>query len=338
MKQLGSIAFMRKGQGTLGSRLQSRWLISMLLVVVCMFGFDEAWAQLDTPSSMNWATPTLYNSATAGSDSALHVTAFSRMQWVGIDDAPRTFFVSADMPLKLGRQRAGAGITVLNDQEGLFTTTYVNAQVSMSRKLWGGRLAIGVQPGFVNQTFDGGGVSIPTGDAWDPSDESIPTSDVSGMGFDLGVGAFYELGHYYGGVSVQHVLGTQLELGDYAYTELTPTFYLHGGGNIPLKRTLFILQPSMLVRTTFQFWQVEATMRATYDHKFWGGITYRHGDAVALMVGADVGTIRLGYSYDVGISRMGFESGGSHELLVGWTMHIDLDKKGRHGRKSIRIL
>ena len=311
---------------------------SWIMAIIMMLCFEVAYAQLDVPTSMNWATPTLYNSASAGSDSALHVTAFDRMQWVGIDDAPQTFFVSADMPVMLGRKRTGLGLTILNDQEGLFTTTYLNAQLNMSTKLWEGRLAIGVQPGFVNQTFRGGEVSIPTGDAWDPSDESIPTSDVSGMGFDLGLGAYYEKGNYYGGVSVQHLLGSELELGDYAYTELTPTFYFHGGGNIPLKRTLFILQPSLMVRTTFQFTQFDVTMRALYDHKFWGGISYRHKDAVSLMVGADVGTIRIGYSYDVGISKMGFESGGSHELLVGWTMHIDLDKNNRHGAKSIRIL
>lgn len=317
------------------------WRGALQRVLACgllVAGCQQVMAQLDTPASMNWATPTLYNAATAGSDSALHVTAFDRMQWVGIDDAPQSFFISADMPFKVASHRVGAGVTILNDQEGLFTTTYVNAQLSYSKQVWGGRLALGLQPGFVNQTFKGGDVSIPTGDAWDPSDESIPNSDVSGMGFDLGLGAFYEWGNYYGGVSVQHLTGAQLELGDYAYTELTQTYYFNVGGNIPLKRTLFILHPSLLVRTTFQFTQVEATMRASFDHKFWGGFTYRHGDAVALMVGADIGTLRLGYSYDVGISRMGFESGGSHELLLGWTMHIDLDKKTRHGAKSIRIL
>lgn len=310
----------------------------LLMCMSLVSGRQQALAQLDVPTSMNWATPTLYNAATAGTDSALHVSAFNRMQWVGVDDAPQTFFVSADMPMKLGSQMAGMGVSILNDQEGLFTTTYVNAQVNVSRKLWGGRLAIGVQPGFVNQTFRGGEVSIPTGDAWDPSDPSIPTADVSGMGMDLGLGLFFDHGLYYGGVSVQHLLGTQLELGDYAYTQLSQTIYLHGGCNIPLKRTLYILHPSVLVRSTVQFNQVDLTMRVSYDHKFWGGITYRPGDAVALMLGADIGAVRIGYSYDVGISRIGFESGGSHELLAGWTMHLDLDKKTRHGAKSIRIL
>lgn len=310
----------------------------VVLVLSIQFPFSALKAQQDTQSSMYWAAPTLYNSATAGCDSALHITAFDRMQWVGVKNAPQTFFVSADMPVMLGRKRAGAGLSILNDQAGLFTTTFVNAQLNYSLKLLGGRLAIGIQPGFVNQAFRGGDVYIPSGDAWDASDDAIPTGDVSGMGFDLGVGTYYEQGWFYGGLSAQHLTAAELELGDYAYSELTPTFYFHAGGNIPLKRTLFILQPSLLVKTTFQFTQCDFTFRALWDHKFWGGVTYRPGDAVVLMVGADINSIRLGYAYDVPISQIGFTAGGSHELLATYTMHIDLDKTRNRGTKSIRIL
>ena len=295
-------------------------------------------AQQDTQESMYWATPTLYNPATAGCDSALHITAFDRMQWLGVEDAPQTFFVSADIPIMLGRKRTGLGVSILNDQAGLFTTTYVNAQLDCSLKLWGGRLAIGVQPGFVNQSFEGGDVFIPTGDAWDASDDAIPTSTVSGMAFDLAAGAYYERDWFYAGLSAQHIMASQVELADYAYSELTPTFYFHAGGNILLKRTLFKLQPSLLVKSTFQFTQYDITLRATWNEKFWGGMTYRPGDAVVLMIGADISHIRLGYAYDIPISQMGLAGGGSHEILATYTMHIDLDKDKKRGTKSIRIL
>lgn len=287
---------------------------------------------------MYWASPTAYNPATAGCDSALHITAFDRMQWVGIKGAPQTFFVSADLPVMLGRKRSGVGVSVLNDQAGLFTTTLVNAQLDFSLKLFGGRLAIGVQPAFVNQEFAGGEVFIPTGEAWDPSDEAIPNSDISGMGFDLGAGAYYEHGRFYAGLSAQHLLATEVELGDYAYTKFSPTFYFHAGCNIPLKRTLFILQPSLLIKSTFQFTQYDITLRTLWNKKFWGGITYRPGDAAVLMVGADIESIRVGYAYDVPLSRMSLAGGGSHEILATYTLHIDLDKQKRRGTKSIRIL
>jgi len=288
---------------------------------------------------MYWASPTAFNPATAGCDSALHITAFDRMQWLGVKDAPQTFFVSADLPVMLGRnKRSGLGLSILNDKAGLFTTTLVNAQLNYSLKLFGGRLAIGAQPAFVNQSFDGSGVYIPSGEAWVDSKDVIPTSEVSGMAFDLGAGAYYEWRRYYIGISAQHLLSSQLELGDYAYTEFTPTFYFYAGGNIPLKRTLFILQPSLLIKSTFQFTQYDITLRTLWNHKFWGGVTYRPGDAMVLMVGADIEHIRLGYAYDVPLSQMSLAGGGSHELLATYTLHIDLDKQKRRGNKSIRIL
>lgn len=310
-------------------------LVMMLLPVA---GVTSVYAQLDALSSMYWATPTYYNPAAAGCDSALHITAFDRIQWVSVEGAPRTFFASLDLPVRLGRRRAGLGASVINDQVGLFNTTYVNAQLDFSTKLWGGRLAIGVQPGFVNQAFKGSGISIPTGDAWDANDASLPTGDVSGMAFDLGAGLYYERGPWYGGVAVQHLLGSSLELGEYAYTELKQTYYFHVGGNIPLKRSLFMVHPSVIVRTTWQALQADYTLRLSWNSKFWGGLSYRPGDAIAVMVGADVGHVRLGYCYDVGISRLGRTAGGSHELLATYTMHIDLDKSKKHPHKSIRIL
>lgn len=307
------------------------WLLSLLLS-------PTVWAQQDTQQSMYWASPTAFNPATAGCDSALHITAFDRMQWVGVRGAPQTFFVSADLPVMLGRKRTGLGLSILNDKAGLFTTTLVNAQLNYSLKLFGGRLALGAQPAFVNQSFDGSGVFIPSGEAWDASDDAIPTGEVSGMAFDLGAGAYYEWKYLYAGLSAQHLLASQVELEEYAYTEFSPTFYFYAGGNIPLKHTLFILQPSLLVKSTFQFTQYDITLRTLWNNKFWGGITYRPGDAMVLMVGADIEHIRLGYAYDVPLSQMSLAGGGSHELLATYTLHIDLDKQKRRGNKSIRIL
>ena len=195
-----------------------------LSAIVMLFSASVLFAQQDTNESMYWATPTLYNPATAGSDSALHITAFDRMQWVGVKDAPQTFFVSADLPIMLGRKRTGLGATVLNDQAGLFTTTFVSLQANYSFKLWGGRLAVGLQPGFVNQTFAGGEVYIPSGEAWDAADDALPTGDVSGMTFDPSAGVYYERGWFYGGFSGLHLMGSEIELADYAYFELSPTY------------------------------------------------------------------------------------------------------------------
>lgn len=308
--------------------------------------------QNDGNISMYWAVPTAYNPATAGSDSAVHIAAFDRMQWVGVEGAPQTFYASADMPFVLMNKRFGAGVSVLNDKAGLFATTIVGAQGSYSRRVKGGRLAIGIQAGMVNQAFKGGDIYIPDGDAWEPGDDMLPRGDVSGMSLDLGFGAFYECPiklngeetktlndcSWYVGLSAMHLNKAEIDLEEYAYSQQERTYYFLAGCNIPVSRTLFIVQPSVLVRTIGQATSAELTMRATYDHRFWGGVSYRHDDAVVLMVGADIQSIRIGYSYDIGTSALAKASNGSHEVLVTYNLKLDLDKNKRRPTKSIRIL
>ncbi len=295
-------------------------------------------AQNDPQSSLYWAVPTLYNPASAGRDSALTVSAFDRMQWVGVDGAPQTFFASIDMPLKVKKVRNGLGVNVVSDKAGLFNTTYLSGQYSYSMQLWGGRLALGLQAGMVNQAFSGGDIYIPDGDAWDASADGLPSGTVSAMAFDCGFGAWYEWRWLYAGFSAQHLTESAIDLDEYAYSELKRTYFFNVGGNIPLRRTLFSIQPSVLVKTTMQALQTDYTVRLTYNGCMWGGLTFRPGDAVVVMVGANVGNVSLGYAYDVGISPLAKASNGSHELMATYRYKIDLDKQKQHSHKSIRIL
>lgn len=295
-------------------------------------------AQNDPQISMYWAVPTLYNPAAGGQDSSLHISAFDRMQWVGVENAPQTFFFGADLPFKFLKREQAAGLILMNDAAGLFTTTTFGLQYAWKTRLWGGQLSVGLQGGAVNQSFNGSKVYIPDGDAWEPSDDALPTSNVSAMAFDCAAGLYYSRGMFYGGLSAQHLTAASLELSDYAYSELERIYYFQLGGNIPIKRTLFIVQPSVLVKTDLASTQVDYTLRATYDHRLWGGVTYRPTDAVVLQVGLDLKNLRLGYAYDIGTSALAQVSGGSHELMATYTVKLDLGKKEKHKHKSIRIL
>ena len=318
--------------------LCSRVHYIIILVVLVISNMCVVNAQNDPQSSMYFAVPTQYNPAAAGSDSALHVSVFDRMQWVGVKNAPRTFFVSADMPFMVKQSRHGVGLAIVNDQSGLFQTTQLGVQYSHSLRLAGGRLALGLQGGMVNQSFAGGDIYIPDGDAWDPNDDGLPSGDISGMTVDFGFGAYYEYDWLYAGISAQHLTGGTLELDEYAYTELERSYFFIVGGNIPIKRSLLLLQPSFLLKTTFQAMQYDFTLRATYDNKFWGGLTFRPGDAIVMMVGANVGSISLGYAYDIGLSPLARVSNGSHEIMATYSYKLNLDKKRQHAHKSIRIL
>ena len=66
------------------------------------------------------------------------------------------------------------------------------------------------------------------------------------------------------------------------------------GGNIPIKNTLFEVQPSMLLKTDGTSFVGEATARLRYNKFLSGGVAYRWNDAVSLMIGAELKNFFLG--------------------------------------------
>tara|TARA_Y100000589_G_scaffold274389_1_gene268131 strand:- start:165 stop:452 length:288 start_codon:yes stop_codon:yes gene_type:complete len=76
-----------------------------------------------------------------------------------------------------------------------------------------------------------------------------------------------------------------------------------------------------------------------YNNKFWGGVTYRLQDAVAVMIGwqATPG-FKLGYSYDVATSALSTRGGGSHEIMASYCFKIVIPPPTTGSHKNPRFL
>ena len=110
------------------------------------------------------------------------------------------------------------------------------------------------------------------------------------------------------------------------------------GGNIPVNNTLFELQPSVFVKTDFNLYQAEATMRVRYNKFITGGVAYRHKDAVSLVAGVEIKNFLVGYSYDYPISDISKATSGSHEVFVNYNVKLNLGEKNKNKHKSIRLM
>ncbi|MEG0252802.1 MAG: type IX secretion system membrane protein PorP/SprF, partial [Muribaculaceae bacterium] len=115
-------------------------------------------------------------------------------------------------------------------------------------------------------------------------------------------------------------------------------YYFMAGSNIPIKNTLFELQPSLMVKSNFKLTQAEITARVRYKKFLSGGIAYRWKDAVSVMLGAEYKNFFLGYSFDYPVSAISKVSNGSHEVFVGYNLKLDLSDKNKNKHKSIRIM
>lgn len=314
----------------------------MLLVT---FG---ASAQSDPQFSQYYEVPNYYNAAATGLTDLLRIRAGARLQWVGVDNAPTTFVVTGDMPFKFLGKRFGTGLLMQQESYGLYKNLNIGAQLSYKQKLFKGQLSIGLQVGFVDQSFKGTDVFIPDNDDFHTgTDDAIPQQDIRGNAFDVGAGLFYTHRLFWLGVSGTHLTDPKIKLKaesgegtqerDYEFA-MGRTLYFMAGSNIPIKNTLFELQPSMMVKSDFTFTTFEATMRCRYNKFITAGLGYRWKDAVYAVVSAEIKGFFVGFTYDYPTTAIARATTGSYEIFAGYSLKLDFSEKNRNRHKSVRIM
>lgn len=317
-------------------------------ILMLLLAVSESKAQSDLMFSQYWAVPAYYNPAATGQIDFVRIRGGARMQWLGIENAPKSFMMTADSPFKVGKKRIGAGVNMTQESMGLFSNLLINVQGSYKLKFLKGELSIGVQGGYYNSRFRGSEVYIPEGDDYhQPDDEAIPKTDLTGNAFDLSAGLLYTHKYFNIGLSGLHLMqptvhlnteGEQsAEVAQYE-TKLARQFYLTACGNIEIKNSLFQLQPSLMLNTDLKDFGGELTMRATYRKLAWAGLGYRYKDAVSIMAGVEFKNFFIGYCYDYPTSAIAKASSGSHELVAGYQLKLDFSNKNKNKHRSIRIM
>lgn len=292
-------------------------------------------AQYDASFSHYWDLEPYFNPAAVGKQPKLNVVGAYAISMAGFENNPRTMYVGADMPFYFIGAYHGAGVSLLNDQIGLFTHQRIALQYAYKHKLFGGTISVGAQFGFVNEQFDGSKVDL--GEAGDPA---FATSDVNGNSMDLAAGLYYTHGRWYAGISAQHLTSPLVELGETNELQIDPTFYLTGGYNIKLRSPFVTIPTSVLVRTDGKAYRADVTARVVYtnDKKMmYAGVSYSPTNSVTAVIGGMFHGINLSYSYEMYTSALSIGN-GSHELTVGYQTNLNLFKKGKNKHKSVRIL
>ena len=307
----------------------------LILTLCALFLAVTARAQFDTHFTHYWALQGYYNPAVAGLSGRLNMYGTYAMQMAGYTNAPATMLLGADMVLPTERKNQAVSANLYNESIGLFTNQRLFAGYAYRFGLWGGRMALGISAGSLEQKFDGSKVEAET-----PNDDAFPSSEVDGMGLDLTAGIHYVHRFFYAGLSVMHLTAPVIELGETNMIKIDRTYYLSGGGNILLKNPLLSVQPSLQVMTDLQAWRADVTIRGTYTYdekRYYAGFTYSPMTSVAILLGGEINSVSFGYAYEIFTSGVGLIH-GSHDLYVGYVMDLDLFKKGRNKHKSIRIL
>jgi type IX secretion system PorP/SprF family membrane protein len=252
--------------------------------------------------------------------------------------APKTLVFSVDAATNLFGAPGGLGLNIISDQLGFAKNILINVNYSYKIELSLGTLGIGVSTGFYNQSINGEW-EIPEDAIYTPpsSDPGIPQGEVSQLVFDPGAGIYLSSNNYYLGLSATHLNQAAIEYDESARSYLTRHYYFMGGYNIRMADPLFELRPSFLFKSDLAGWQFDVNTNIVYNDKYWGGLSYRVQDAVALLMGLELASgLKVGYSFDLVTSAIGYYGFASHEIFVSYS--VTLERKRSQKYKSIRYL
>jgi len=308
-----------------------------LTIVFGIVACTAVHAQFDAQLTQYFYNRTAINPAVVGEQQMVQLSGLQRLQWISIDNAPRTTFVSVHAPFKIGKTKHGAGVQFVNDIFGMFSNQQINLQYAYKLKLGDGYLNFGVNIGVSNVKFKGDSVRWVESDYHVKDDDAVPTSGVSGVGFDCGLGIAYTTARWHVGISALHLPESNIALGAYDGFHMTRLYTASGSYDFRLKNPDYTIKTAALVITDFASWNPSITALLDYKGKYWGGLGGRL-DAVSFLLGIKVlNGLVIGYAYDLPVNKIITASHGSHEIYLAYEFGLGLKKKGNK-HKSVRIL
>ncbi len=282
-------------------------------------------AQQDAGFSMYSFNPVYINPAYAGSREAFSGALTHRSQWIGMDDAPTTQYLSLHSPILY--TGIGLGLQVYNDKAGPMDNTGINLTfayhlpINETTKLSLGMTGMmnHIRVGWNQINFD------------DDNDQVFLENASSNWVPDASIGLYLYKPRFYAGISANHLLQSRFGFSETEDADLSifyRQYYLTSGIVIPISK-IIDLKPSILVKYVKSapiVSQIDAAF--IFNQKFLIGVGFRTDKKIDIkgMDSMILGTIeieitrflRVGYAYDYYMNRTGGYNSGTHEILLGW--------------------
>ncbi len=278
----------------------------------------EIFSQQDPQFAQNADNLLFTNPAFAGMTEGICASAINRQQWVGFEGAPVTTLAGIHSGIKLFGIKGGIGLSIVDDRYEFQKDFHAKIAYSYHKRLGAGMLGVGIEAGIINNDLQGNW-KYPDPDG--SSDPIIPQQQVRKIVFDAGLGIFYKVGErFYAGLSVSHLNAPDVKYPNVSEASfLRPHYFGTAGYNFRLMSSPVELQPSVFIKFDGTKLQSSANLTALYNKKFSVGVTYRNLESIIPVVGVNLPNgLKIGYAYEVPITRMITVSKGSHEVFVGY--------------------
>jgi type IX secretion system PorP/SprF family membrane protein len=284
-----------------------------IILIVLLFPLIMS-GQTDIQMSQHMFNRTTYNPASTGASRYINIYAHWRDQWQGFYGAPQTMFITAHSYFP--NLKSGLGVVALNDKIGfeknmLFKLSYAY-HVNLTHDSY---ISLGLSAGVLNRNIDW--LSAIPGE--NGVNQVIPKEPENKWTADFDFGVEYNRERLTVGISVTHLNRTADEA---VYTNMGHHFY----GYVKYKFGLgmdFDLVPALFAQNSKKSTHIETNLLLHYRNKAWVGVSYRvdekiESESVVAMLGMDLfDFLRVGYSLDYNIGKIGKSANNTHEIMLG---------------------
>ncbi|HPF89026.1 MAG: type IX secretion system membrane protein PorP/SprF [Flavobacteriales bacterium] len=262
----------------------------------------------------------VFNPAVAGSRPFFELRSGHRYQWVGIQDAPRTFTFSGTTPIG---EKMGVGGYLFTDIVGPTRRTGFQLSYAYHLRLTEDvKLSLSVSAGLLQFLIDGSKIQF-----HDPNDPVMDDQLRGDLLPDAKFGFYLYGERFWFGATAPQLLQNKVYFLDETKETLSRMedhYYAMGGYRFPVGED-WRIEPSVLVKYTSPVpAKVDLNAIVRYKNTFWLGAGYRTNDAYTAMVGYWLKqTFQFGYSYDIITSNLRNYSTGTHEVMLAITLGRD---------------
>ena len=320
---------------------------SVVTILICMASLQHVFAQQRPHYTQYILNNYIINPALGGIENYTDIKISGRDQWVGLQGAPRTMYLSLHTPIgkkdfktsvtsfrvpgenprgpnywtnyTASEPHHGVGFSLMNDKTGLYNRFSANISYAYHLGLSARtNIAAGFAAGFQKIGRDGAKSTFNNGDPTDPAQGT--TSGVFKIRPDLAAGIWVYSADYFIGLSAQQVIPQKVALTDDTLGfQLVPHLFATAGYRFLINEDVNAI-PSVMVKYISPVDpQFDLNLKLQYQDLFWIGGSYRYKDGYAGMLGLNVGnTFNVGYAYDFTHTPLNTVSKRSHEIIIGF--------------------
>ncbi len=298
-------------------KLRLVWFTSISLFLLFQI---PARAQ-DPQFSQFYANPLYLNPAFAGSNGCPRVCLNYRNQWPALTGTFVT--TSASFDRFICSLHGGVGFLVTNDKagEGTIVTTNYSAlyaqQIQITRTF---AINGGFQFTYMEKKLDWSKLTF--GDMISATNGFIiPTQETPGRNVarnvDISAGILGFSTRMFVGFAVHHLTEPDEYLKG-GPSKLPKRFTGHAGTVIPIggRFSETSISPNIIYQQQQDFRELNLGFYVK-RYSFVGGFWYRNSDAFIVLIGLETNNFKVGYSYDITVSKLTNSTAGSHELSMG---------------------